>query len=228
MHRGAESVPTAIHPYARVYAGDDGPGVYVRRSLARVRCMRGTLLLLPLDLLLIAWAATRELTPSANYLTTQGLTSRSYERGRASWIPSSRAEPCPPRRSELSWAPVATFPSQQCRTKCAKRPAAAHPIAGWRDAHSTYRRLAEALAPGEARPVPAGSGGGAAHRADTSNGTARSQSMTSRWTALAYDALSRRSTDPRGRTWPAGEAKVPERVSLFGRRGSLYGVRGSA
>lgn len=32
---------------------------YERRTLVRVRCMRGTLFVLPLDLLPIAWAATR-------------------------------------------------------------------------------------------------------------------------------------------------------------------------
>ena len=56
--------------------------LYERRSLARVRCMRGTLFLLPLDLLPIAWAATRELVlgPSTKYLIAQGLTLVSYER----------------------------------------------------------------------------------------------------------------------------------------------------
>ena len=56
--------------------------LYERRSLARVHCMRGTLFLLPLDLLPIAWAATRELVlgPSTKYPTAQGVTPRSYER----------------------------------------------------------------------------------------------------------------------------------------------------
>jgi Winged helix DNA-binding domain len=56
--------------------------LYERRSLARVRCMRGTLFMLPLDLLPIAWAATRELVlgPSTKYLAAQGLTRRSYKR----------------------------------------------------------------------------------------------------------------------------------------------------
>lgn len=35
--------------------------LYEQRSLVRVRCMRGTLFALPLDLLPIAWAATRHL-----------------------------------------------------------------------------------------------------------------------------------------------------------------------
>jgi hypothetical protein len=56
--------------------------LYERRSLARIRCMRGTLFLLPLDLLPIAWAATRDLVlgPSTKYLRAQGMTPRSYER----------------------------------------------------------------------------------------------------------------------------------------------------
>lgn len=35
--------------------------LYERRSLVRVRCRRGTLFALPLDLLPIAWSATRRL-----------------------------------------------------------------------------------------------------------------------------------------------------------------------
>jgi hypothetical protein len=78
--------------------------LYERRSLARVRCMRGALFLLPLDRLPIAWAATRDLAlgPSTKYLAAQGMTPRSYERwaslvdavvaGRALFAAQIRAE----------------------------------------------------------------------------------------------------------------------------------------
>ena len=55
--------------------------LYEQRSLIRVRCMRGTLFALPLDLLPVAWAATRHLVlnTSASYLASQGLDTKSYE-----------------------------------------------------------------------------------------------------------------------------------------------------
>jgi Winged helix DNA-binding domain len=56
--------------------------LYDRRSLVRVRCMRGTLFVLPLELLPIAWAASRGrvLDASTAYLESQGLTGMSCER----------------------------------------------------------------------------------------------------------------------------------------------------
>jgi DNA glycosylase AlkZ-like len=85
--------------------------LYERRSLARVRCMRGTSFLLPLDLLPIAWAATRELVlgPSTKYLMAQGLTPRSYGRWASLVDAALPGRACPPRRSELSWVPAATL-----------------------------------------------------------------------------------------------------------------------
>jgi Winged helix DNA-binding domain len=55
--------------------------LYEQGSLVRVRCMRGTLFALPLDLLPIAWAATRRLVlnMSTSYLASQGLDPKSYE-----------------------------------------------------------------------------------------------------------------------------------------------------
>lgn len=123
--------------------------LYERRSLARVRCMRGTLFLLPLELLPIAWAATRELVlgPSTKYLTAQGLTPRSYERyaGLMDAVLAGRALSAAQIRTELGAGRNIALPAvlnQMCDEGQLLRD---RPVAGWRDAHSTYRRLAEAL-----------------------------------------------------------------------------------
>jgi hypothetical protein len=123
--------------------------LYERRSLARVRCMRGTLFLLPLDLLPIAWAATRELVlgPSTKYLTVQGLTPRSYERWASlvDAVLAGRALSAAQIRTELGAGHNIALPAvlnQMCDEGQLLRD---RPVAGWRDAHSTYRRLAEAL-----------------------------------------------------------------------------------
>jgi hypothetical protein len=123
--------------------------LYERRSLARVRCMRGTLFLLPLDLLPIAWAATRELVlrPSTKYLAAQGVTPRSYEQW-ASLVDAmlaGRALSAAQIRAELGAGRDVALPAvlkQMCDEGQLLRD---RPVAGWRDAHSTYRRLAEAL-----------------------------------------------------------------------------------
>jgi hypothetical protein len=123
--------------------------LYERRSLARVRCMRGTLFLLPLDLLPLAWAATRELVlgPSTKYLTAQGLTRRSYERWASlvDAVLAGRALSAVQIRAELGAGRDVALPAvlnQMCDEGQLLRD---RPVAGWRDAHSTYRRLAEAL-----------------------------------------------------------------------------------
>jgi hypothetical protein len=109
--------------------------------------MRGTLL--PLDLLPIAWAATRELVlgPSTKYLTAQGLTPRSYERY-ASLVDAAlpgRALSAVQIRTELGAGhdvPLSAVLNQMCDEGRLLRD---RPVAGWRDAHSTYRHLSEAL-----------------------------------------------------------------------------------
>jgi len=123
--------------------------LYERRSLARVHCMRGTLFLLPLDLLPIAWAATRELVlgPSTKYLTAQGVTPRSYERWASlvDTVLAGRALSAAQIRAELGAGHAVALPAvlnQMCDEGQLLRD---RPVAGWRDAHSTYRRLAEAL-----------------------------------------------------------------------------------
>jgi hypothetical protein len=123
--------------------------LYERRSLARVRCMRGTLFLLPLDLLPIAWAATRELVlgPSTKYLTAQGLTPRSYGRWASlvDAVLAGRSLSAAQVRAELGAGRDVALPAvlnQMCDEGRLLRD---RPVAGWRDAHSTYCRLAEAL-----------------------------------------------------------------------------------
>jgi hypothetical protein len=146
----------AANPYLHLFVrlpGFTRPALdhelYERRSLARVRCMRGTLFLLPLDLLPIAWSATRELAlgPSTKYLAAQGFTLRSFERwatrvdaalvGRAMSAAQLRAELGARREVAL-----AALLNQMCDEGRLLRD---RPVAGWRDAHSTYVRLAEAL-----------------------------------------------------------------------------------
>jgi hypothetical protein len=146
----------APNPYLQLFARMPGctrPALdhelYERHSLTRVRCMRGTLFLLPLDLLPIAWAATRELVlrPSTKYLAAQGLTPRSYEQW-ASLVDAmvaGRALSAAQIRAELGAGRDVALPAvlnQMCDEGQLLRD---RPVAGWRDAHSTYRRLAEAL-----------------------------------------------------------------------------------
>jgi Winged helix DNA-binding domain len=123
--------------------------LYERRSLARVRCMRGTLFLLPRDLLPIAWAATRELVlgPSTKYLMAQGLTPRSYERWASlvDAVLAGRALSAAQLRTELGAGRDVAVPAvlnQMCDEGRLLRD---RPVAGWRAAHSTYCRLTEAL-----------------------------------------------------------------------------------
>jgi hypothetical protein len=123
--------------------------LYERRSLARVRCMRGTLFMLPLELLPIAWAATRELVlgPSTKYLAAQGLTRRSYKRWASlvDAVLADRALSAAQIRAELGASrdvPLPAVLNQMCDEGRLLRD---RPVAGWRDAHSTYRRLAEVL-----------------------------------------------------------------------------------
>jgi hypothetical protein len=123
--------------------------IYERRRLARIRCMRGTLFLLPLDLLPIAWAATRELVlrPSTKYLAAQGVTPRSYEQWASLMdaMLAGRALSAAQIRAELGAGRDVALPAvlnQMCDEGQLLRD---RPVAGWRDAHSTYRRLAEAL-----------------------------------------------------------------------------------
>jgi hypothetical protein len=145
----------ASNPYLQLFIRMPGltrPGVgrelYEHRRLAKVRCMRGTLFILPLDLLSIAWAATRELIlgPSTKYLRAQGVT-RSYERW-ANLVDAAlvgRALSAAEIRPELGAGhdvALSAVLNQMCDEGQLLRD---RPIAGWRDAHSTYRRLAEAL-----------------------------------------------------------------------------------
>jgi hypothetical protein len=123
--------------------------LYERRSLVRMRCMRGTLFVLPLDLLPIAWAATRSrvLDASTAYLASQGLTGMSYERwaGRIEDLLAGRALSATEVRSALQAAkdiPVPAVLNQMCDEGRLLRD---RPVAGWRDARNTYRRFLEAL-----------------------------------------------------------------------------------
>jgi hypothetical protein len=123
--------------------------LYERRSLARVRCMRGTLFVLPLDLLPIAWAATRSrvLDASTAYLVSQGLTVQSYElwAGRIEDLLAGRALSATEVRSALQAAkdiPVPAVLNQMCDEGRLVRD---RPVAGWHDARNTYRRFSEAL-----------------------------------------------------------------------------------
>lgn len=146
----------APNPYLQLFTRMPGftrpaldHALYERRSLARVRCMRGTLFLLPLDLLPIAWAATRELVlgPSTKYLTAQGVTPRSYERWASlvDAVLADRTLSAAQIRTELRAGRDVALPAvlnQMCDEGRLLRD---RPVAGWRDAHSKYRRLVEAL-----------------------------------------------------------------------------------
>ena len=123
--------------------------LYQRRSLARVRCMRGTLFVLPLDLLPIAWAATRGkvLDASTEYLASQGLTGTSYQRwaDRIDAVLVGQALSAAEVRSALQAGrdvPVPAVLNQMCDEGRLLRD---RPVAGWRDARNTYRRFREAL-----------------------------------------------------------------------------------
>lgn len=123
--------------------------LYERRSLARVRCMRGTLFVLPVDLLPIAWAATRRLVldMSTSYLASQGLSPRAYQRwaNRVEALLAGRALSAAQVRSALGAGGQVRIPvvlNQMCDEGRLLRD---RPVAGWRDARHTYRRFAEAL-----------------------------------------------------------------------------------
>jgi hypothetical protein len=123
--------------------------LYERRSLVRVRCMRGTLFVLPLDLLPVAWAATRGrvLDASEAYLASQGLTGTSYERwaSRIEALLAGQALSAAEVRSALDVdrdVPVPAVLNQMCDEGRLLRD---RPLAGWRDARNTYRRFSEAL-----------------------------------------------------------------------------------
>ena len=123
--------------------------LYEQRSLIRVRCMRGTLFALPLDLLPVAWAATRHLVlnTSASYLASQGLDTKSYEQwaNRTEALLSTQALSAAQLRSALGAGPQVRLPAvlnQMCDEGRLLRD---RPVAGWRDARHTYRRFAEAL-----------------------------------------------------------------------------------
>jgi hypothetical protein len=146
----------APNPYLQLFARINGfersmldRALYERRILARVRCMRGTLFVLPLDLLPIAWAATRSLVlgKSTRYLQSQGLTLTSYEKWarRVETLLAGRALSAAQVRSELGVGPHVRLPvvlNQMCDEGRLLRD---QPVAGWRDAHSSYRRFHEAL-----------------------------------------------------------------------------------
>ena len=166
-----------MRPERRIRTSSSSPGcqdlrpaldheLYERRSLVRVRCMRGTLFLLSLDLLPIAWAATRELVlgPSTKYLMAQGLTLGSYERwaSRVDAVLAGRALSAAQVRTELGVGRDVALPAvlnQMCDEGWLLRD---RPVAGWRDAHSTYRRLAEALPQVKLDRCQPGSGSGPA------------------------------------------------------------------
>jgi hypothetical protein len=123
--------------------------LYEQRSLVRVRCMRGTLFALPLDLLPVAWAATRHLVlnTSASYLASQGLDTKSYEQwaNRIEALLSTHALSAAQLRAALGAGPEVRLPAvlnQMCDEGRLLRDRS---VAGWRDARHTYRRFAEAL-----------------------------------------------------------------------------------
>jgi hypothetical protein len=111
--------------------------------------MRGTLFILPIDLLEIAWAATRDLVagPSAKYLAQQGVSPPAYRRWSASItrLLEGRALPATVIRAELRAGSDIAIPAilnQMCDDGQLLRD---QPAAGWRDAHHTYRLLEECL-----------------------------------------------------------------------------------
>jgi hypothetical protein len=123
--------------------------LYEQRSLVRVRCMRGTMFALPLDLLPVAWAATRHLVlnTSGSYLPSQGLDTKSYEQcaNRIEALLSTQAQSAAQLRSALGAGPEVRLPAvlnQMCDEGRLLRD---RPVAGWRDARHAYRRFAEAL-----------------------------------------------------------------------------------
>jgi hypothetical protein len=123
--------------------------LYEHRSLVLVRCMRGTLFALPLNLLPIAWAATRRLVlnTSTRYLASQGLDAKSYEQwaNRIEAVLSTQALSAAQLRSALGAGQQVRLPAvlnQMCDEGRLLRD---RPVAGWRDARHTYCRFAEAL-----------------------------------------------------------------------------------
>ena len=100
--RAPESVPSSspgCQDFQRTALDHE---LYERRSLVRVRCMRGTSFCCRSTCFLLR-AATRQLVlgPSTKYLMAQGLTLGSYELRVNRRMLSPPAEPCRPRRSEL-------------------------------------------------------------------------------------------------------------------------------
>jgi Winged helix DNA-binding domain len=97
--------------------------LYEQGSLVRVRCMRGTLFALPLDLLPIAWAATRRLVlnMSTSYLASQGLDPKSYElwANRIEALLRTQALLAAQVRSALGAGQQIRLP--RCSTRCATR-----------------------------------------------------------------------------------------------------------
>jgi hypothetical protein len=98
--------------------------LYEQRSLARVRCMRGTLFALPLDLLPLAWAATRcrasssdrarprkpRVYGSSSASSATRLTSRSLTAGNQAPAAGSALRVSTRRPSTTSWLGMRLFP----------------------------------------------------------------------------------------------------------------------
>ena len=104
---------------------------------------------LPLDLLPIAWAATRTrvLNASTAYLASQGLTVTAYERWatRIEDLLAGQALSATQLRSAMQVGrevPVSAVLNQMCGEGRLLRD---RPVAGWRDVRNTYRRFSEAL-----------------------------------------------------------------------------------
>lgn len=123
--------------------------LYHRRTLVLARCMRGTLFILPVALLEIAWAATRELVvgPSRRYLAGQWITPAAYRRWAAAIdrLLQGRALSASAIRTELRAGgdiPIPVILNQMCDDGYLLRD---EPVAGWRDPRHTYRRFDECL-----------------------------------------------------------------------------------
>jgi Winged helix DNA-binding domain len=146
----------APNPYLQLFARVVGfersmldRELYERRTLVRARCMRGTLFILPLDLLPIAWAATRAmvLDASSAYLASQGLTPTSYEQwaGRIEGLLAGQALPATQVRSVLQTGRDVPVPAVLNQMSDEGRLLRDRPMAGWRDARNTYRLFSEVL-----------------------------------------------------------------------------------
>lgn len=146
----------AMNPYLQLFerlehfARDDlDEQLYDRRTLAEIRCMRGTLFVLPLDLVPIAWGATNRtvLRLSTAYLESRGVSPAAYAQwtqrildalagGAASTADLRRILAAP---TDLDLSAVV---NQLCDEGLVVRD---RPVSGWRDARHTYRRFADAL-----------------------------------------------------------------------------------